>query len=362
MAKILTCYYRPKPGGFCKRLFRSIDALLKNGHIVHYLAVVPFPISHQNCYYHHFPWPEKKADTLLFWIVFHLTAPLVLLWIGIRHRITHIFAFGHTYGFMFQPLRCIKKSPLSLFLRADTLKNHTLKQVPKWLITIDKVIEGMAITGVRLYGVSKELAISIPKRHTIFKPVFSKVFTNDIKKLPSDSSHTQPYTLPLRIGCVGILEKRKNQTLLMDMMQQVSSDKAHLFLYGVGPDRDFLEKKIKTDELSEKVSLMGWVDAQIIWNSIDLLLMPSLHEGCPNAVLEALEKGIPVLASRIPEHMETLPQSQLIKTETSEWAKGLRKIIDDPETELNLMQKNQLPYAKSFCFDWDSEVCKRILK
>jgi len=35
---ILTCYYRPKPGGFCKRLFRAINALLDRGHIVHYLA------------------------------------------------------------------------------------------------------------------------------------------------------------------------------------------------------------------------------------------------------------------------------------------------------------------------------------
>ena len=32
MATVLTCYYRPKPGGLCKRLQRTMQALLDRGH------------------------------------------------------------------------------------------------------------------------------------------------------------------------------------------------------------------------------------------------------------------------------------------------------------------------------------------
>ena len=137
MSSILTCYYRPKPGGFCKRLFRGIEALLAEGNTVHYLAVVPFPIDHPNCHYHHFPWPEGKTDTPLFWLVFHLLAPLMLVYLGIRYRICYSFAFGVTYGFLLQPLRLIRQIPLSLFVRADALKNHQLKRRSRLLIAIE---------------------------------------------------------------------------------------------------------------------------------------------------------------------------------------------------------------------------------
>src|SRR5215467_11075094 len=62
MATILTCYYRPKPGGLCKRFFRATESLLSRGHEVHYLAVVAFPISHPHCHFHRFPWPQGKTE------------------------------------------------------------------------------------------------------------------------------------------------------------------------------------------------------------------------------------------------------------------------------------------------------------
>ena len=72
MATILTCYYRPKPGGLCKRLFRAIESLLSSGHEVHYLAVVAFPISHPHCHFHQFPWPEAKTHGMIFGLCFIL--------------------------------------------------------------------------------------------------------------------------------------------------------------------------------------------------------------------------------------------------------------------------------------------------
>lgn len=77
-ARILTSYYRPKPGGFCKRLFRAINALLERGHEVHYLSVVEFPIDHPSCMHHKFPWPERYTDTLIFWAMFHTLAAVCL--------------------------------------------------------------------------------------------------------------------------------------------------------------------------------------------------------------------------------------------------------------------------------------------
>ncbi|MCI5209255.1 MAG: hypothetical protein D3910_10780 [Candidatus Electrothrix sp. ATG2] len=176
---ILTCYYRPKPGGFCKRLFRAIKALLERGHTVHYLAVVPFPIDHPHCHFHRFPWPEAKTSGYLFWACFHALAPLLLLFHGFRHPVNQLFAFGSTYSLLLQPLRLLKRIPLSLFLRADTITNHQIKKRHNLLIKMEYFLEGLGIVGTNMFGVSQNLTDTVNGRHTIFKPNLSGVFSGE---------------------------------------------------------------------------------------------------------------------------------------------------------------------------------------
>src|SRR5262245_873557 len=161
MATILTCYYRPKPGGLCTRLFRTIESLLSSGHEVHYLAVVAFPISHPHCHFHRFLWREDKTESIIFWFMFYFIGSFQLLFLGFRYHVIHLFAFGHSYALLLQPLRYLKRIPLTLFLRADTLENHRYKRRSIYLIKLDSILEGLAIAGVRLYGVSRALTTRV---------------------------------------------------------------------------------------------------------------------------------------------------------------------------------------------------------
>ena len=305
--KVLTSYYRPKPGGLCKRLFRAIDALLDEGHEVHYLAVVKFPISHNNCYFHKFPWPQDKTESSFFWVFFHLLAPLMLLYIGARFKITHMFSFSTNYAFLLQPLRIILSIPLALFLRGDAIENHKIKGRNKFLLKLENLIEGYAIYRANLYGVSEAMINVVTQRHSILKPHMIGVIRNDIYKKINQVKRI--YKKPLRMVCVGVLENRKNQSLLLECMQSVSTNNAILYFYGIGPKEEELKELAIKLGVENKVHFEGWVDASIIWPTADLLLQPSMHEGAPNAVLEALAHGVPVLASDIPEHREILPVS-----------------------------------------------------
>jgi len=362
MATVLTCYYRPKPGGLCKRLFRTINALLSSGHSVHYLSVVRFPITHPNCHFHHFPWPVSQTETPLFWCVFHAVAPLILLAIGYRYKVSRLFAFGYTYSFLMQPLRLLKGVPVSLFLRADSIRNHEHKHVSKPVINLEKLMEGLGLHGCKLYGVSKALTKATTSRHSLFQPILSETLTNDITKKPIQTASYQPPKLPLKLACVGILENRKNQKMLIDAMQHLMPEQAQLLIFGTGPDEDRLKHKVNQAGLMDRVFFKGWVTADEIWPAIDLLLTPSLHEGCPNAVLEAMENNIPVLASRIPEHEEILPASHLIPIDPSSWTKAVQRILADPVLHLNQLLADQHPFAMSLYFDWDSKIQKRILQ
>ena len=81
---------------------------------------------------------------------------------------------------------------------------------------------------------------------------------------------------------------------------------------GDGPARTLLLARAQQLNLGGKVRFRGWVERDRIWPEVDVLLLPSLHEGMSNAVLEALASSIPVLASDVPEHREVLPSGCLV--------------------------------------------------
>ncbi len=359
---ILTCYYRPKPGGFCKRLFRAIQALLDRGHRVHYLAVVPFPIDHPNCYFHRFPWPESKTSGYLFWGFFHFFSPVQLLYLAFRYRADRLFAFGYNYSLLLQPARLIKRIPLTLFLRGDTIENHRLKGRPSSLIFLEHILEGLGISGTRMYGVSEVLTQKTLARHRFFKPDIYGLLRNDIVVARGNSIGKKEFRQPLHLACVGVLEPGKNQGFLFNVMQGVPAEKAQLYLYGTGPDEQLLRERVKNENLSDRVHFMGWVQSEKIWPNVDLLLMPSLHEGAPNAVLEALGAGVPVLASDIPEHTEILLRKSLLSLERClRWVEKIKDFSCDHEIQLQQIIIEQEIIVQQMMFDWDGKLVKYIV-
>jgi glycosyltransferase involved in cell wall biosynthesis len=362
LTRILTSYYRPKPGGCCTRLFRAINALAEHGHDVHYLAVVPFPVDHPRCHFHRFPWPAAHTRGLLFWTVFYALAPILLTYLGIRHRVTHAFAFTAAYGLLLQPLRLIRGIPLSVFLRADSIENYRLSGYPRWMVSLEKLLEGVAIAGVRLYGVTATLTRRVSQRHRLLRPGLIATLPNDIPA-SAPIAPPAPAGQPLRLAAVGILEARKNQRFLLECMAKIPPTTAKLYLYGCGPDEQQLHALAAKLGLDDHVRFMGWVeDQETIWQQTDLLLFPSRSEGAPNAVLEAIARGIPVLASDIPEHREILPAESLLPIDDlNSWRAAIARADGDPRAVLTELARLQDRYAETLRFDWDARVRQLIL-
>ncbi len=169
--------------------------------------------------------------------------------------------------------------------------------------------------------------------------------------------------LPLRAACVGVLEPRKNQRFLLDVFKEIAAEQAQLYLYGAGPDEQLLRERVRQEKLTDRVHFMGWIPSEHIWPEIDLLLMPSLHEGAPNAVLEALGYGIPVLASDIPEHREILPGKCLVTLgDTVGWKERIEFFVGEPDEQLREVVREQEEAAYRLRFDWDEEFVKCVVQ
>ena len=82
-----------------------------------------------------------------------------------------------------------------------------------------------------------------------------------------------------------------------------------LTLIGDGPDKHNVERAIQKHKLRGVVTLLGWVSRSALVGELrraDCFLSLSRYEGMPNAMLEAMACGLPVVASKIAPHEELI--------------------------------------------------------
>lgn len=71
---------------------------------------------------------------------------------------------------------------------------------------------------------------------------------------------------------------------------------------GDGPQLEYLKEMLSREGLRDRVHFLGWTGADELireYQAASLMVFPSRHEGMPNAILEAMASGLPVIASRI---------------------------------------------------------------
>ncbi|HET6846166.1 MAG TPA: glycosyltransferase family 4 protein, partial [Anaerolineales bacterium] len=71
---------------------------------------------------------------------------------------------------------------------------------------------------------------------------------------------------------------------------------------GDGPQLEALRQAVSIKRLDDRIHFLGWLNAEALrreYQTASLFIFPSRHEGMPNAVLEAMASGLPVIATRI---------------------------------------------------------------
>ncbi|MBB3060378.1 glycosyltransferase family 4 protein [Microbulbifer rhizosphaerae] len=127
------------------------------------------------------------------------------------------------------------------------------------------------------------------------------------------------------------LVKLKGVDLLLQAMPELPD--TQLIILGEGPEKENLQKLSDSLLLGGRVNFIGYSDqVSAFMRAADLLVMPSRNEGAPYTLIEALLNHCPVVASRVGNAGEYIPNQYLLDDrEPAHLAQKLHTALQDKQ-------------------------------
>jgi glycosyltransferase involved in cell wall biosynthesis len=183
----------------------------------------------------------------------------------------------------------------------------------------------------------------------------------DITMWPVSKSQRQQKRLELRleaqnllIGTVGRLDTQKDHGVLLQALSKLKSRLPwHCVIIGSGPSLENLQAQLRCLSLEKQVWLIGEREDIPAWlSSFDLFVLPSLWEGLPNSLLEAMAMGLPAIASAvdgIPEIIEDGQNGLLVPSgDPLALSEKIEALAADPERRQRLGKAARETIAQRF--------------
>ncbi|MBN2184247.1 MAG: glycosyltransferase [Candidatus Krumholzibacteriota bacterium] len=158
------------------------------------------------------------------------------------------------------------------------------------------------------------------------------------------------------VGTLAAMRKVKNQSLFLKIARRVADspgDGRHVrfVIFGDGPERKNLESLHAGLHLDGIVSMPGFTREP--WKTLplfDIFLLPSLIEGTPLALLEAMSCGVPCIASDVGDVGTALSGAGIVLESEDEegFFKQVLSLIDDPQKRLLLGRQARSRVEKDY--------------
>lgn len=148
-----------------------------------------------------------------------------------------------------------------------------------------------------------------------------------------------------KLLCVGRLSAAKGQVLLAQACAQLRDQGLDfsLTLVGDGPDRQRIEQTIASLQLGSHITLTGSLNQEAVkahFAQADVFVLPSLAEGIPVVLMEAMSSGVPCVSTPVNGIPELIAHDStgLLATpgDVDSLARQLTRLIQQPELRQSL--------------------------
>lgn len=198
-------------------------------------------------------------------------------------------------GYIAWMIKVVRGIPFIVTLRGSDVqrsgKGLFMRYMSSWILK-----RADAITTVNQHLKQWVIDQGIPKDRVMF-------IRNGIDLLPQKQKQKGPSLC--RLLFVGSLIPRKGVRYLIEALSRITGSESgfSLTIIGEGAEEKCLKKQVDELGLNDVVTFIGAVPPDQISDWMvqsDCLVLPSLWEGTPNVVLEAMACGLPIVASDLP--------------------------------------------------------------
>lgn len=201
------------------------------------------------------------------------------------------------------------------------------------------------------YSIEKDRIFIIPNatEHTI---------ATSVKELPNDI---------IKILFVGRLASQKNIPLLLQSLKIVSEKfkmkKFELMIVGDGELKDELIAQTEMLGLDKQVSFVGALsgkDLEASYSNADIFVLSSTHESFGTVLIEAMAKGLPIIASRIDAVKNTIINRRnglLSEQNPDSFADAIIELSTNRDLYAKISANN---IQKSKRYDWKTVLSKTL--
>lgn len=244
---------------------------------------------------------------------------------------------------------------LKIFYR-NILKSTSMKLMVRLLYPqADRIIainEGVKNDLINNFNVSPK------KIRVIYNPIdYQKIIMlskTKVGEIPELFTNESDY---FKVISVGRLSYVKGFEYLIEAISLIQEINVKLVIIGEGSYRPNLEEIIRNFEISNMVHLHGYSENpwQYMTKS-DIFVLPSLSEGSPNVIIEAMILGIPIVATACSEGVIELlnngENGMLVKPKDVNMLKtSVERLHSDP-----CLRNRYIKNAKQFCERFRPEI------
>lgn len=171
----------------------------------------------------------------------------------------------------------------------------------------------------------------------------------------------------LVVGVVGHLTEVKGHTYLVEAAPRICKafPDIRFLIVGGGPLRDSLQSRVKDLELSPNFLFLGVrQDIPELLNVMDIFVLPSLYEGLPNVILEAMACSKPVVGTSvggIPEAVQDRLTGFLVPPQDPEsLALAITKLLTDRDLAIKMGQNGRKRVEAYFSIEKEVERIQQL--
>jgi len=199
---------------------------------------------------------------------------------------------------------------------------------------------------------SERDALSLAERVIVTSPATGRQLVNDYSVDDARITVAEPGTdpaqratgtgMPLQLLCVGAVSRRKGYDVLIAALKPLAHLDWRLTITGA-TDRDTtavseLESEIASAGFHDRITLAGVVvpaTLERFYESADVFVLPSLHEGYGMVLGEAMARGLPIVCTNGGALAETVPEGAAIKVAPGD-AEQLSRALEQALTDRKL--------------------------